>query len=243
MNESLSPEELKQLIAGYVLGDLSPEEAEQVRSILRSQPELTAEIQVLQEILALIPYSLPQTELPPQLRSKILATAASPAFSPRNRSLPWQKIMTAVAASIAILVAVDNYYLRQELRLAQERKEPGLVAFLQQPQTQIYQLAGTQDASQASARIIYNPNQEKAILIANQLPEVKAEQIYRLWAIVGQEKIACADFRTDTSGNLVSEFALPQTDCSKAQATLAVTLESFPAPNQPKGSIVLLEKS
>jgi anti-sigma-K factor RskA len=245
MNDSLSSEELKQLIAGYVLGDLSPEEAEQIRQLIGKNPAIDAEIQALQEILSLIPYSLPETEPSNSLRSKIVTAAAQNHTSPvtiSRRALPWQKIVTAIAASCAILLAFNNYYLRQQLRLAQEDKTK-IVAALSKPESRITELAGTSDATSASAKIIYNPNQTKAFLVVNNLPETKREEVYRLWAIVGQDKIACADFRTDASGSSVNEVLFPKNICAATTSTMAITRESFPAPDQPLGSMVLLEKS
>jgi anti-sigma-K factor RskA len=245
MNESLSPEEIKQLVAGYVLGDLNPEEAEQIRHLIGNNPEINAEIQVLQEILALLPYSLPEAEPSDRLRSKIITAASEPTLNPKTSSwqdLPWPKIITGIVAFAAIFATVDNYYLRQELRLAQENKAKVITA-LNEPNSRITELAGTPDATNASAKIIYTPNQAKALLLVNNLPEAKKEQVYRLWAIVGQDKIACADFRTDTSGSTVNEVSFPQNVCAATNATMAVTRESFPAPDQPLGSVVLLEKS
>jgi anti-sigma-K factor RskA len=245
MNDSISPEELKQLIAGYVLGDLSPEEAEQIRHFIGNNPEITEEIQVLQEILALLPYDLPETEPSDNLRSKIVAAASDANATTTvksRRSLPWQKIAAVTATLCAILFATNNYYLREELRLAKEDKTKIMTA-LSKPDTRITELAGTPDATEATAKIIYNPDRTDAILVVNNLSETKQEQVYRLWAIVGQDKIACADFRTDANGNSINEISFPRNICAATNSTMAVTRESFPAPDQPLGSVVLLEKS
>lgn len=80
MTAPRSPEYLEELLAGYVLGDLSPEEAEDLQQILvdcgnhsaSDRPELVAEAQILQEVLAALPYTLPPVEPRPQLRQNIL---------------------------------------------------------------------------------------------------------------------------------------------------------------------------
>ncbi len=72
MTAPRSPEYLEELLAGYVLGDLSPEEAEDLQQILLDRPELLAEAQILQEVLAALPYTLPVVEPSPQLRQNIL---------------------------------------------------------------------------------------------------------------------------------------------------------------------------
>jgi hypothetical protein len=44
--ESVSPEELQLWLAGYVLGDLSPEEADRLEALLKLRPELHRELQL-----------------------------------------------------------------------------------------------------------------------------------------------------------------------------------------------------
>lgn len=76
---SALPGHWQELIAGYALGDLSPEEAEELQRLLAENPHLTAEVASLQEVLALMPYGLPQHEPSAQLRGSILtAIEASP---------------------------------------------------------------------------------------------------------------------------------------------------------------------
>ena len=75
MTESLLPERLEELIAGYVLGNLSSEEAEELRQLLTEHPKLSAEIHRLQEVLELMPYALPEVNPPQHLRSAILEAA------------------------------------------------------------------------------------------------------------------------------------------------------------------------
>ena len=72
---SALPDNWQELIAGYALGDLSPEEAEELQRLLADHPDLTAEVASLQEVLALMPYALPQHEPSSQLRDSILAIA------------------------------------------------------------------------------------------------------------------------------------------------------------------------
>ena len=62
MPRPLSPQEIQELIAGYVLGDLSSAEAEEFRSLLLQLPELQAEVTSLQEVLAMMPYGLDEAE-------------------------------------------------------------------------------------------------------------------------------------------------------------------------------------
>ncbi|MBE9030881.1 anti-sigma factor [filamentous cyanobacterium LEGE 11480] len=76
LNWSDNPEYLEALLAGYALGDLSPEEMDQVQSYLEQNPASADELTKLQTTLALLPLSLPEAPPSPDLKSRILAAAA-----------------------------------------------------------------------------------------------------------------------------------------------------------------------
>ena len=76
------PEQWESLLAGYVLGDLSPEEVVRVKQHLATAPELANEINRLQATLALLPLSLPPTSPPQTLRQHLLQAAQSASAKP-----------------------------------------------------------------------------------------------------------------------------------------------------------------
>ncbi len=144
MTAPLPPEYLEELLAGYVLGNLSSEEAEDLQRILLDRPELVAEVQVLQEVLAVLPYALPVMEPSLQLRQNILDALTinnSLDHSLENsldhdlhqsinhqsnlrkninrpswrRSVPWRKVIGGLAALVAVAIVVDSYRLRQQV--------------------------------------------------------------------------------------------------------------------------------
>jgi anti-sigma factor RsiW len=69
--ESVSPEELQLWLAGYVLGDLSPEEADRLEALLKLRPELHRELQALQQALETA-YGVEEKQPPPALRASLL---------------------------------------------------------------------------------------------------------------------------------------------------------------------------
>ena len=77
MTEPLFPQRSKELMAGYVLGNLSSEEAEELRRVLKENPELATEVRRLQEVLEVMPYALPDIAPPPHLYSAILEAASA----------------------------------------------------------------------------------------------------------------------------------------------------------------------
>ncbi|MEM6451961.1 MAG: hypothetical protein AAF703_16810 [Cyanobacteria bacterium P01_D01_bin.105] len=61
-------EALKELAAGYVLGDLSSEEAERFHQLMLKSAALNAEVESLQQALEMMPYALPEQRPKVELR-------------------------------------------------------------------------------------------------------------------------------------------------------------------------------
>ena len=87
MTEPLTPKQIPELAAGYVLGNLTPEEAEAFQQLLLNHPELDTEVARLQETLGLMAYGLTETLPPSNLLSNILETVAAN-FDSSSDTLP-----------------------------------------------------------------------------------------------------------------------------------------------------------
>ncbi|NJR64276.1 MAG: hypothetical protein HC772_01405 [Leptolyngbyaceae cyanobacterium CRU_2_3] len=155
------PENWQELMAGYALGDLSPEEAEELLHLLAENPGLKVEVTSLQEVLALVPYALSQQAPSPHLRDRILAVAQVtpqletpsdipvnvPKSSPSDDRVPLVLLQEArrrsrwisrvyaaggvIAASVMFALGIDNY----QLRVASQQAE-SMIAELQQRNAQ-----------------------------------------------------------------------------------------------------------
>ena len=131
--ENIERENIEALLAGYVLGDLSPEEAERVQQHLASHPELQAEVSSLQTTLSLLPLSLSEKSPPKNLRSQILEAAETPSsssnvlpFNPQPRQnkfsrkqKSWLGLATSIAAVFIAGLGWQNYNLTQQLATAE----------------------------------------------------------------------------------------------------------------------------
>jgi anti-sigma-K factor RskA len=252
-----SPEHLEELMTGYALDSLSPEEEEEFKRLLAENPQLATEVNLCQEALDLLPYNLPEVEPPSHLHWAILkaARAEVPAESSRTRRvrrwsrLPWSTIAGSIAALLALAVGLDNYRLRQELKTASlandrlrqeiETAKP-IITALQQPNTRILALVGTKDAKTASGSILLNTEAQKALIAVQNLPTPPADKVYRLWAIRDNKPIACGEFSATQQG--LDAFSLRDAACSSTQSTFAVSLEPTSLPPQPAGPIVMTEQ-
>lgn len=119
MSNPLAPEH-QELMAGYVLGDLSPEEQAQVQALLEQNSSLAGEVRSLQEALDLIPLGLALESPPATLRTQLLASVAPQASKPvklRRRSLPGLRWASICAVGLAIALGFQNWQLRQQLAM------------------------------------------------------------------------------------------------------------------------------
>ncbi len=242
MSDHSRSEDLQELIAGYVLGNLTSEEAEQLQHLLTEHPELLSEVDQLREVLATLPYGLPESSPPEALRSTILqAIASTPQVAPLNqvrrfriRDRLW-KTLGGVAAIAAITLGVQNYYLHHELAEAQEEQEEYAPLFkvLQSPTAYLVNLKGNEGAS---GNAVLAPGQSTLMVVVKNLPTLPAGKSYQLWAVVDQEKIPSGQFNTeaDGSGCLQLPIATP-----KEIKGWAITVESSPHPTSPTGQLIL----
>ncbi|MEA5574625.1 anti-sigma factor [Calothrix sp. UHCC 0171] len=142
MNKSFDSEYIKNLAAGFVVDDLTPEEAEEFRLLLNQHPELITEVEDLQEVLRQVVDGFVEVEPPAYLLPKILLQVEEMAL-PRHISqteqsenivnindipatqtnylvIPkisrrWTQIAGSIAALFVVILGVDYYRLRQNL--------------------------------------------------------------------------------------------------------------------------------
>lgn len=236
MTEPLTPEAIETLAAGYVVGDLDRVEAETFEQLLADNPALVAEVNRLQATLDRVVYDLNSVEPSPHLRSAILAIATTaPESSWRKQPrLPWRTVVGSVAALLILVLGVDNYRLRQDLRIAQD-----ITTLLQQSQTQLFSLKAVNASDTAAGSFMVNLGQRQGILAVQNLETPPVGKVYRLWAIADGEKIPCGTLKTDSQGKVLKKFWMPADFYDTGISGLFVTLESCESGRYPTGSIVL----
>jgi anti-sigma-K factor RskA len=255
MTESTHSEPIQNLLAGYVLGDLSPEEAEQLQQLLATHPDLAMEIHQLQEVLAVMPYGLPEALPSERVRSQMLQIVQQESRStvqdvrPRNAIVPRRFRAAAlaggsIAAVLALTLGFNNYHLRQQLTAtqAQVAHQKDLIAMLQQPQTRLVSLKGMDTMVQSSGNAVITPGQAGTVLVLQDLPALPPGKSYQLWAIADGRKIACGNFTSNPQGRVVIKLPIAATTADQLTG-LAVTIETSPTPAAPSGPMVMTSHS
>ncbi|MEL6161419.1 MAG: anti-sigma factor [Cyanobacteria bacterium J06627_32] len=195
---NLPSEEALLLASGYVLEDLTAEEATRLEALLAKEPALLREIHALQTSYALLPQALETVEAPASLREKILATAsatvdssgaslagssATPSVGPVSDpsfSLPGVSSekrngqmginwLVGLAGLVALLLLADNFRLRHQLRLAQESGPAELAAdILQQPGSRLVSLSGADADSDAAGTLLFTAGRWQEVVVSFQ---------------------------------------------------------------------------
>ncbi|MEY2857660.1 MAG: hypothetical protein RLZZ74_1972 [Cyanobacteriota bacterium] len=245
---TLPPECEQLLISGYVLGNLSPAEALLFEEMLRENPDVREQVVAMQEAFDLA-YASPEVSPPANLRDRILTAANAQQIAPTTAQ-PSSKIRVAtptrlakILGAIALLtiacLSIANYQLWRSVQTADVAKVTNQKTYLLQGK----------DLPKTQAKLIVNPNQLKATLIAQNLPPLPAKKVYALWTVVGKNvpyttdqkgAILTAVFQVNQAGNFAQEIAVPQPHFeSRTIKKIALTVEDISAPQNHTGSIFI----
>ncbi|HIK19279.1 MAG TPA: anti-sigma factor [Leptolyngbyaceae cyanobacterium M33_DOE_097] len=248
MARSMPSEEIQLLIAGYVLGELEPQEAEEFERLLQADPAIATEVAEMQAALEST-YGAEPVQPPVHLRAQILDTHAASQTQPANQVIPlrdrklnWNRLLGAVAAVFLVGLGINNYQLWRRLQTVET--QPQAATPLR------YTLNGTKLAQTASASLTVNPTNLEAELAAQNLPPLPAGKVYALWTVVQKNAPLTVDskgavltqtFTVDAAGQANRKFTVPpfyrdQDVVSK----VAITVEDASAPQAHVGSPLLI---
>ena len=263
MNKSLDPEYIKNLAAGFVVDDLTPEEAQEFSLLLDEHPELINEVDDLQEVLRQVLDGFTEVEAPAHLLPKILEQAEASVTQPPMvkgsylgvatlKPRRWTKVAGGIAALFMVSLGVDNYRLRQNFsivtadnqRLRQDVVQAQVVkTMLQNDETRLFTFKGVNAKDNSSGSIVINPEQQKAVMVFRNFPAPPPGYVYLLWTIVAREKLPCGEVKPYAWGN--ASYELPFTpqmyqEFSHPQFSgLIVTMETDANVSRPTGTVVM----
>lgn len=252
MAMTMPADELELLIAGYVLGNLSPEEATQFEQLLAANPAIAGEVEQLQAALEAT-YAPPSVSPPPALRSRLLAAAPvvpnPPALvSHHSPTRFWRSPRTwleLAAAAVIVALSVHNYRLSQALQVSR--------AETQQAVALTYQLRSTQANSAASAQVKIDPQTLKGTIAVQNLPPLPPGKVYVLWTVLqpaapfttdAKDAILTQAFQVTDRGTTEQDIIVPAAFRDQAWVTkVAITVEDEIAPQAHVGKPILLAQT
>jgi anti-sigma-K factor RskA len=188
-----------------------------------------------------VPFEQPQAWRSFGTAFKLGALAASVAFIALavslvllwNRYNAMQQQMTRVSDQ---LTEAQSELRNEREQLARERQAKELIAA---PETRITTLAGTELATRARAKFVYDRKTGRAMLMADDLPPAPAGKAYQLWFIEeGKPPMPGHVFNPDSDGHVEMVEQLPLE--ARGANLFAVTLEPSSGVDAPTGAKYLL---
>jgi len=177
----------------------------------------------------------------------------------RGSRVAWAIALAASVAFIALalsLILVWNRYnaMRHEMaqlgdrldqangELAREResltRERQARELITSPEASLATLAGTEMARSARARLAFDRNSGRAMLMAYDLPPAPSGKAYQLWYIAeGKPPMPGQVFNTDSAGH--AEMSGQLSEQARAATSFAVTLEPAAGVSAPSGPMYL----
>jgi anti-sigma-K factor RskA len=241
--------EILDALAGYALGSLSPQEAEQVSAHVNSCPDCARELSQLLEQTAFLAEGFAVVEPPAELRAQVMrrlptrisSVVSLPQKAPPTRLSPWLGL--AVAAVICLLlgqlwrvstrlndlsgqleaahVTVEGLRGQVTSLQAQVSSQEQVLARVESPKSRILTLKGP---GQGEARLIYAPGSGSGTLLANLAP-LPPNQVYELWLIAGKKPVGFGVFR---AGPKTTSLLSVQAAFESYQVA-AITVENGPS--------------
>ncbi|MBW4539961.1 MAG: anti-sigma factor [Myxacorys chilensis ATA2-1-KO14] len=251
MAGSLPSEEIELLVAGYVLGDLDAEEAEEFQRLLATDPAIAQAVAQMQDGLELS-FAPSEVAPPAHLRDTILnanrashasrVSAAPSLFSTRQFPIRLRQILELLAAGLIIALAINNYQLRQSQQASQ--------SLVPSQNRLTYALRSTTPDLSAVATVAVDSDSLEGTLTAKNLPPLPPGKVYALWTVLKpgapfttdpQNAILTNVFQVDAQGNAAQALTVCDVHRSREWvAAVAVTVEDAAAPQKHQNKPILV---
>jgi anti-sigma-K factor RskA len=251
----MNDEIFEDLKDAYVLDALPEEERRSFEEYLAAHPERQAEIDELGAVAGLLAFAPHEQEPSPELRRRVIEVVEAEAAPRRERQesafarfvqyVGGQGLALGAAALLVIGLLSWNLVLQNQVEdlRAEVQSAHGQVEDLQAQvrdtqanQTQTIQLSGTWVDQGANAEVA-SINEDRIVLVADNLPSVPEGQTCQIWVIKGDAPEPSGLFQPGGE-----ETAAPVTTPIKKGDTIAVTVEPAGGSKRPTSDPVLSAK-
>lgn len=250
MKEPLSPEALQELIAGYVLYDLTPEEAALLERLMANDPAIAQDVAQMQQAFEAT-LGVSEITPPAHLQGAILAAsvAPQPAVVPPAEPIPLIRSKRrfpawgAAAAAVIAALGMSNVVLWRSLQSTQQQ--------LAQAEAVILALQPTDPQVSGNVTVAVNPENLAATLTAENLPPLPPGKIYVLWTVLepdapfttdDKNAILTQTFTVNDQGQSSAQLVMPAAYRSSALAAIAITVEDADAPQKHESQPILIRQ-
>ena len=153
----------------------------------------------------------------------------------RLRQALTTQIQALAAAQQELTLANDTI---QDLQQQQDQAETVLTS-LRNPQKSVYALEGTGELATAAGSVVTLANENKAILVAHNLPPLPADQVYRFWADIdtAETLMYCGEFTPQADEPI--QWSLPTAACTGPAVQVLITIDPVTASTESGGELVM----
>ncbi|NJM48981.1 MAG: hypothetical protein HC860_24785 [Alkalinema sp. RU_4_3] len=243
-----------ELIIGYALKTLTPEEMRSAERLLAQNPAWQRELAEYQAVMGLLAETS-AVKAPARLRSRILTAIGSeqPASqsvstvratrrrSVRRRGSQWG--WAAAAAVLALVLGLDNYRLRQKTGQIQAKLDQ-LSAKVQKqaekPDYYAFQLKGKGDNAQAMGLVAVDLDENQIQVSLSNLPPIDQDEAYHLWAFTKDNKILCGRFGATELGSINEKVVVRAEDYPSDILYMRVSREPAVTPPDPSRRVLIM---
>lgn len=190
---------LDELLAAEAAGDLSGAEREELDGLAALDPQVADKRKAYGELISLMG-EMPRASVPHRLQRRVMALAEQ-----RTASARPQRLSTAVAVGLAGLSASLLWELQQQrYQLARHREHPPATAPQHQRSFELTPVSAlASDRQQAmQATLVIRPGAATNLLTVHGLPQLAADQTYRLWAQTPEGLQGCMSFVPNAQGSV-----------------------------------------
>lgn len=254
---STSPDcdRLRDLLPAYSIGATDPEETRFVEATLPHCPEVALELKPYVQASQLLYGRVPRASRPAGMHERFMARVQTeeaqkgqqPSITPpkivpmpasrkdasadkkNERRLLWVGLVAA-----SLLLFTNLYWITQlnTTRSAQDEMQRQLQAVSSILSGHYRQVKLASD--DFSATVAWRPGGQEAVLLAERLPELPADQTYQLWVIQGDQPLDAGIFQRSADGTVTLIFEPPQPlDEASAVAISTERAGGSPTPTNP----------
>lgn len=232
-------EDYKAMMPGYALSALDAQEERAFSRHLSECAECRGELAEWENTAAALALSASTAEPSPQVRERIMSAVRADKVVqfPARRSV-WTSFgsLGAIAAAILFLALIIGVIVLWQQNRAMQR-ELAFARLVTAPGSKTAELAGTEQAAGATAKIAYDKNGH-AMLMASGLPPAPQGKEYQLWFIVDSKPpMPGKSFAPDSAGHGTLTDQVPRE--AMDAAVFAITLEPAGGMPAPTGEIYL----
>ncbi|HEY9823920.1 MAG TPA: anti-sigma factor [Stenomitos sp.] len=236
------PDEVEELLTGYVLGILAEQERLKIEVMLAQSPALWDEVRQLEAVLGLVAQQA-AVQASSTLRFRILSAAQSqvaqsqavqPQPSVRKRPLRWAVAVALGLMALLGIIAYQNLQLRTQVARLESQ-----VKTLEGHVQQTFTLQGTVVASASQGNVVIDLEEARAQIKLYHLPVLGQGEIYQMWAITKGKTVACGSVKPDANGKVMVNIPVPVQQYAGQVSQLFITRESVPKPHKPSQLVVM----